>query len=191
MALAVTSLTDAFNLAMESCFFAAIFIGAPFIIREIWLFIGPALYKKERRYAMPFIVSASLLFVSGVCFGYFVAFPLAAQFLIDFGIKMGLVQVIRAREYFDLFLVFELLLGIVFEIPAVIFILSRLGLVTGPFLLRNYQYALLVTMIVAAVATPTSDIPNMMMVAVPMLALYTIGIVIAYIFGKRKKQEEA
>jgi sec-independent protein translocase protein TatC len=98
-------------------------------------------------------------------------------------------QVIMAADYFDLFLTVMVCLGIVFEIPAIIFILARIGLVTGSFLLRNTRYALLLSAIVAAVITPTSDIPNMMVIMIPMMMLYMLGVVVAYIFGKKRKTE--
>ena len=122
-------------------------------------------------------------------FGYFVAFPFALQFLIQWAVGMGLVPRISASEYFDLFIMVELGLAIIFEIPALIFVLARIGLVSGPFLLRNTRYAVLIAFVVAAVITPTTDIPNMMMMAVPMVALYMLGVVVAYVFGKKRTKE--
>ncbi|HEX4998088.1 MAG TPA: twin-arginine translocase subunit TatC [Terriglobia bacterium] len=181
--------TDNFNLPFQLALVAAIFIASPFIMREIWLFISPALYRKERRYAFPFVISSAVLFLLGGTFGYFVAFPLAIAFLVNFGNRLGLQQTMNAMEYFELFLMFEVVMGVVFEIPAVIFILARIGLVSGPFLLRNFRYAVLIASILAAVLTPTTDIPNMMMVGIPMILLYTIGIGVAYIFGKKRREE--
>src|SRR5215813_13312965 len=185
----VTSPTEAFNLELKLALLAAIFLGAPFILGQVWLFIAPGLYKHERRYALPFILSSSLLFVIGGLFGYFVAFPFALQFLLDWAKNMGVVPRISASEYFDLFIMVELGLAIIFEIPALIFILARIGLVSGPFLLRNTRYAVLIAFVVAAVITPTTDIPNMMMMAVPMIALYLLGVVVAYLFGKKRITE--
>ena len=99
---------------------------------------------------------------------------------------MGVTTLINASEYFDLFIMVELGLAIIFEIPAVIFVLSRIGLVSGPFLLRNTRYAILVAFIVAAVITPTTDIPNMLMMAGPMVLLYMLGVLVAYVFGKKR-----
>src|SRR5262249_47010386 len=98
--------------------------------------------------------------------------------------------VIMASDYFDKFITIELALGIVFEIPAVIFILSRIGLVSGSFLLKNTKYAVLISAIVAAVITPTSDIPNMMIIMVPMMMMYLLGVVVAFVFGKKRRVEE-
>src|SRR5689334_14875612 len=185
----VTTLTGAFNLEIKIAILAAIFLAAPFILAQVWLFIAPGLYKHERRYALPFILSSSLLFILGGVFGYFVAFPFAAQFLIDWTKEMGVVPRIDASEYFDLFIMIELGLAVIFEIPALIFVLSRIGLVSGPFLLRNTRYAVLIAFVVAAVITPTTDIPNMMLMAGPMIALYLLGVVVAYLFGKKRTKE--
>ena len=188
-ALSFGAVTEPFNLLIKISFVASLFIAAPFIMAQIWLFIAPGLYKHERRYALPFIISSSLLFVIGGLFGYFFAFPFAVQFLVGIGKDLGMNQVIMAADYFDLFLTVMVCLGIVFEIPAIIFILARIGLVTGSFLLKNTRYALLLSAIVAAVITPTSDIPNMMVIMIPMMMLYMLGIVVAYVFGKKRKTE--
>jgi len=168
---------------------AAVFLSSPFILGQVWLFISPGLYKHERRYALPFIFFSSLLFVTGGLFGYFVAFPFALQFLIEWEKKMGATVLINASEYFDLFIMVELGLAVIFEIPAVIFVLARIGLVSGPFLLRNTRYAILASAVVAAVITPTTDIPNMLMMAVPMVGLYLLGVAVAYVFGKKRTKE--
>ena len=179
--------TEGFNLELKLALLAAVFLAAPYILAQVWLFIAPGLYKHERRYALPFIVFSSLLFVAGGMFGYFVAFPFALQFLIGWGKNMGLTMIISATEYFDLFIMVELGLGVVFEIPALIFILSRMGLVTAGFLLRNTRYAILVAFIIAAIITPTTDVPNMLIMAVPMILLYLLGVVVAFLFGKKRR----
>jgi sec-independent protein translocase protein TatC len=102
---------------------------------------------------------------------------------------MGVTTLINASQYFDLFIMVELGLAVIFEIPAVIFVLSRIGIVSGPFLLRNTRYAILIAVIVAAVITPTTDIPNMMMMAIPMVGLYLLGVIVAYVFGKNRTRE--
>jgi len=181
--------TEGFNLELKLAVMASIFLSSPFILGQVWLFISPGLYKHERRYAMPFIFFSSLLFVLGGLFAYFVAFPFAMQFLIEWEKNMGATVLINASEYFDLFITVELALAVIFEIPAVIFVLSRIGLVSGPFLLRNTRYAILISAIVAAVITPTTDIPNMLIVAVPMIGLYLLGVIVAYAFGKKRTKE--
>ncbi|OLE74344.1 MAG: twin arginine-targeting protein translocase TatC [Acidobacteria bacterium 13_1_20CM_2_57_8] len=186
----MTKPTEGFNLELKLALLAAIFLAAPFILAQVWLFIAPGLYKHERRYALPFIIFSTLLFVAGGLFGYFIAFPFALQFLIEWGRNMKLTTIISATEYFDLFIMIELGLGVIFEIPALIFVLARMGLVSGGFLLRNTRYAILIAFIVAAVITPTTDIPNMMMMAVPMILLYMLGVGVAYVFGKKRRTEE-
>jgi sec-independent protein translocase protein TatC len=104
------------------------------------------------------------------------------------GRDLGMTPQISGVNYFDMFIMIELGLGIVFEIPAVIFVLSRIGLVSAGFLLRNTKYAVLLSFVVAAVITPTADIPNMMTMAVPMIILYLLGVVVAFVFGKKRKE---
>jgi sec-independent protein translocase protein TatC len=188
--LITTTLTGAFNLELKLAVLASIFLAAPFILGQVWLFISPGLYRHERRYALPFIVSSSVLFILGGVFAYFIAFPFAAEFLVDWTKRLGIVPRIDAGEYFDLFMMVELGLAIIFEIPALIFVLARIGLVSGPFLLRNTRYAILIAVVVAAVITPTTDIPNLMMMAVPMIALYMLGVLVAYVFGKKRKTDD-
>jgi sec-independent protein translocase protein TatC len=185
----MTKPTEGFNLELKLALLAAIFLAAPFILAQVWLFIAPGLYKHERRYALPFIIFSTLLFIAGGLFGYFIAFPFALQFLIEWGRNMKLTTIISATEYFDLFIMIELGLAVIFEIPALIFVLARMGLVSGGFLLRNTRYAILIAFIVAAVITPTTDIPNMMMMAVPMILLYGLGVIVAYVFGKKRQKE--
>jgi sec-independent protein translocase protein TatC len=187
--LVVSTPTEGFNLELKLALMASVFLASPFVLGQVWLFISPGLYRHERKYALPFILFSSLLFVSGGLFGYFVAFPFALQFLLQWEQNMGVTTLINASEYFDLFIMVELGLAVIFEIPAVIFVLSRIGLVSGPFLLRNTRYAILIATVVAAVITPTTDIPNMMMMAIPMVALYLLGVVVAFVFGKKRTKE--
>jgi len=184
-----TTLTAGFNLELKLSVVAAIFLAAPFILAQVWLFISPGLYKHERRYALPFVLSSSVLFIIGGLFGYLYAFPFATQFLVDWTKGMGLVPRINAPDYFDLFMVIELGLAVIFLIPALIFILARIGLVNGPFLLRNTRYAILVSFVVAAIITPTTDVANMMVIVVPMVALYLLGVIVAYVFAKKRAKE--
>ena len=185
-----TNPTQPFNLFLKTSFLAAVFLSSPFILAQVWLFIAPGLYKHERRYAIPFIVSTSVLAMLGGVFGYFIAFPFALRFLISWGETANLEAMIDASQYFSLFLTIEIGLGIVFQIPPVIFVLSRIGLVTPGFLLRNLKYAVLIAFIVAAVITPTADIPNMMIMAGPMILLYLVGVIVSFVFGKKRRTED-
>lgn len=180
-----TRLTDPFNLYLKIAFVGAILLSSPFLIAQVWLFIAPGLYRHERRFALPFILSSTILGACGVLFGYFVAFRFAAEFLIQWGRSAGLEAMLTAMEYFNLFLTIMLSLAIIFQIPPVIFVLSRMGVVSARFLLRNTKYAVLIAFVAAAVITPTSDIPNMMIMAGPMIMLYIVGVAVAFLFGKR------
>ena len=178
--------TQPFNLFVKVSFVASLFLASPFILAQLWLFIAPGMYRHERRWAIPFVLSGSLLAMTGALFGYFIAFPFALDFLINWGERAGLQAMIDATRYFDLFLTIEVGLAVIFQIPPVIFVLSRLGVVSAGFLLRNTKYAVLIAFVVAAIITPTADIPNMMIMAGPMILLYLVGVVVAFIFGKRK-----
>lgn len=178
--------TEGFTLSLKLSFLAAVFLASPVIMSQVWLFLAPGLYKHERRYALPFVIFSSLLFVLGGAFGFYVAFPFALQYLLQWGREMGMQMVISATEYYNLFIAVELGLGIIFQIPAIIFVFSRLGLVSAGFLLRNTKYATLLAFVVAAIITPTGDIPNMMIMAVPMVALYLLGVLVAFLFGKKR-----
>ncbi len=177
--------TQPFNLFVKVSFVAALFLASPFILAQLWLFIAPGMYRHERRWAIPFVLSGSLLAMTGALFGYFIAFPFALDFLINWGERAGLQAMIDATLYFDLFLTIELGLAVIFQIPPVIFVLSRLGVVSAGFLLRNTKYAVLIAFVIAAIITPTADIPNMMIMAGPMILLYLVGVVVAFVFGKR------
>jgi sec-independent protein translocase protein TatC len=190
IALNMVKPTDGFSMAIKVAVMGAIFLSAPFIMGQVWGFIAPGLYKREKRYALPFIVSSSALFVLGGVFGYLVAFPFAMQFLLGFGLNdMGMKPMISGLEYFDQFIAIELGLGVVFELPALMFLLSRFGLVSAGFFLKNTKYAILIIFIIAAVITPSTDIPDMLVVAVPMFALYVFGIGVAFLFGKKRNKE--
>ena len=180
---------DIFGLHMKVTLVASIFFSSPLILTQAWLFISPGLYAHERRYAIPFVLSASVLFIAGGAFGYYVAFPTALRFLLDWIVEAKLTPIIDAVEYFDLFFSIMVALGIVFQIPAVVFVLSRIGLVTARMLVRYFKHAVLGCLIVAAVITPTTDFGNMLIIAGPMVVLYAVGIGVAWIFGRRRVTE--
>ena len=183
-------ITEPFTIQLKMSLMAAIFLAAPFLLAQIWLFISPGLYRHERRYALPFIFFSSILFVLGGLFGYFVALPYGLKFLIGIGEHLtGEKSLLSVATAFDLVFALEVGLGVVFEIPAVIFLLSRLGIVDGRFLLKNLKYAVLGSFVAAAIITPTGDIANMMILALPMLGLYVLGILVAFVFGKKRKKD--
>ena len=182
--------TQPFNLFIRVAFVAALLLSSPLILAQVWLFIAPGLYKHERRYAVPFVLSSTILAMCGVLFGYFIAFRFALTFLINWGERANLQAMIDATRYWDLFLTIELGLAIVFQIPPIIFVLSRIGLVSAGFLIRNTKYAVLIAFVLAAIITPTADIPNMMIMAGPMILLYLVGVGVAFVFGKKRKASD-
>ncbi|HEX8713089.1 MAG TPA: twin-arginine translocase subunit TatC [Terracidiphilus sp.] len=171
--------------------YLGIALAMPWVLYQVWLFIAPGLYPKERRYVIPFVLFTSALFITGGLFAYKYAFPIALEFLISYAHRFS--PQITINEYFDLFSTVVLGLGLIFELPTLIFFLSLLGLVTARFLIRNFRYAVLIIFVVAAVITPTADITTMLVFAAPMLGLYVLSIGIAWIFGKdrRRKKKEA
>jgi sec-independent protein translocase protein TatC len=136
-------------------------------------------------------VSATLLFAAGGAFGYFIAFPAALGFLLDWIVAGGFTPMIDASEYFSLFFTIIVALGIIFQIPAVIFVLSRMGLVTAGVLARKFKYAVLGAVVIAAIITPTTDYANLLIIAGPMVALYGVGIGVAWLFGRRREADES
>jgi sec-independent protein translocase protein TatC len=184
-----TQPTEAFMLYMRMAFFVGIFVVAPFILYQVWAFIAPGLYRHEKVYALPFIVFGTLFFIAGGLFGHYVLFPLTFRFLGEYaGGDMSFKP--KVSEYFDFYAWFVLGLGLVFQLPVVIFVLSRIGLVTAGFLLRMSKYALLVCFLVSAVVTPSGDIVTQSILAVPMMALYMLGVAVAWVFGKPRRAPE-
>jgi len=190
--LIVGTVQGAFNLYIKVSFYAAIFFAVPFLLTQVWGFVAPGLYPHERKYAAPFIIMTTLFFLMGCSFAYFIAFPRAADFLLGVAAQGELRPLVSADEYFDLIILIMLGLGLVFEIPTVTFFLSRLGLVTPRMLIKFWRIALIVIFIVAAILSPTTDIPNLLVFAAPMLILYFLSIGIAWVFyRKRHKGDEA
>jgi len=185
--LSISRPQDIFSLYVKVTMVAAIFLSAPLVLVQAWMFISPGLYPHERRYAIPFVLFASVLFVCGGAFGYYIAFPTAVGFLLDWIVQSHLTPIIDAGEYFNLFFTIIVALGIVFQIPAVIFVLSRIGLVSAGLLARKLKYAVFASVVIAAVITPTGDPGNMLIIAAPMVALYVVGIGVAWVFGRRRQ----
>ncbi len=161
---------------------AALFVAAPWWMLQVWSFVAPGLYKKERRWVLPFILSGGFLFILGGAFGYFVALNFALAFLLDVGSESGVVPLIGISAYSDMFIGILLGLGVVFQMPIVIFILTALRIASPKFLMENVRYAILIIFVLAAVITPTPDIFNMITFAAPMILLFYVGIFVSYLF---------
>lgn len=183
--LAFTTLPEPFILYFRVALYAGIILASPFIVWQLWLFLSPALYRKERRYAIPFIVATAVFFLTGCAFGYFVAFPRVCEFLVGMGTGTGLMPIITINEYLSIASKTIFGLGLCFELPILVFFLARLGLVTEKFLLAKFKYAVLLIFIIAAVITPTPDMMTQCVFAVPMILLYLLGIAIAWLFKKK------
>jgi len=183
------NLTEPFMLYMRVAFLAALFLASPFVLYQVWAFIRPGLYARERRYAIPFILFATGFFLAGGAFGYKIGFPTACRFLL--GIGEGFTPALRVSSLFTFESKIILGMGLVFELPTVIYFLARLGLVTAGFLWRNLKYAILIIFIVAAVITPTPDVVTQCIFAGPMILLYLIGILVAHVFGRERAPEPA
>jgi sec-independent protein translocase protein TatC len=165
----------------------AIFIAAPWIVYQVWAFISPGLYKRERRYAAPFIICSAGLFIAGGAFAYFVAFRFALTFLLGIGIGNFVEPMVSIDEYFDLFVNVTLGVGLVFEMPVIIFFLTLLRLVSPKFLLDHSRYAILGIFILAAVVTPTPDAFNMLLFATPMCLLFYVGVFAGYLLVLKRE----
>jgi sec-independent protein translocase protein TatC len=159
----------------------AIFLGAPFILYQIWAFISPGLYRRERRWAVPFILISAGLFILGGVFAYFVVFRYGLTFLLSIGQGYGVKPMVSMTHYFDLFFNVVVGVGLVFELPVLIFFLTLLRILSPIFLLNHSRYAILAIFIIAAVVTPTPDVVNLMLFATPMCMLFYVGIFASYL----------
>ena len=181
--LAYTQLTEPFMLYVNIALLAGVFVASPVILYQIWLFVAPGLYRNEKKWVGPFVALSVLFFVGGGYFGYAVAFPQVAHFLVSTG--EDFIPVIRIEDYLGFTSKILLGMGLVFETPIFIFFLARMGVVTEKWLLAKFRYAVLIIFIISALITPTPDIATQSAFALPMCALYLLGILMAWAFKKR------
>lgn len=165
----------------------SLFIGSPWVLYQVWAFISPGLYKREKRWAVPFILCTAGLFITGGLFAYFVAFRYGLEFLLGLGLNVNVTPVVSMSEYFDLFVNVTLGVGLVFEMPVILFFLTLLRLASPRFLLRHSRYAILAITIIAAIVTPTPDVFNMMIFAVPMIGLYFVGLFASFLLVMKRE----
>lgn len=166
---------------------AALFLGSPWILYQVWAFIAPGLYRKEKKWAIPFILGTAGLFIIGGCFGYFIAFRYGMAFLFGLGKDVGVLPLITIDNYFDKFVDVMLGIGLVFELPILLFMLTLLRVVSPSFLLNHSRYAILAIVIIAAIITPTPDVFNLMLFAVPMCMLFFLGIFLSYLLVLKRE----
>jgi len=176
--------------ALSIGLYSGIFLAAPVIFWQVWLFVAPGLYRHEKRFVLPFIFSSTALFLSGAYFAHRIVLPLTLQFLLGFGQEM-FEPLITINEYFSLWLTMVLWMGIIFELPVLIFLLSWIGLVTPAFLLHYFRHAILAIIIAAAAITPTTDAFTMMIFAGPMIALYIVGIGVSWLVQLSRRKASA
>jgi len=174
-------------LYIKVSFLTAIFATSPFIFFQLWKFVAPGLYKREKKYVIPFVFFTTFFFTAGALFGYFIVFPFACRFFLQQGAEFK--AMITIDQYFKLVLRLLLAIALVFELPTLVFFLSRIGLVSSRWMLRNFKYAVLAVFVIAAIITPTPDMLTQSIIAVPMLVLYGIGILVSFIGEKRRKKK--
>lgn len=184
--LAFLGITDPFIMYVKIAALAALFLASPIVLYQVWRFVAPGLYRRERLYAIPFVVFGSLFFTGGGAFAYYVAFPFAVEFLVNMGAAFD--PVITVDRYFRFLMVVVLGLGLMFELPLVIFFLAQIGVVTPAFLMRNFRWAVLLIFVAAALITPTPDVVNLCLFALPTIALYLLGVGAAALVGRKKSK---
>jgi len=187
--LAYLNPTEPFNLYMKIGLIAGIFVASPIVLYQVWLFISPGLYRREKRYVIPFLFLSVGLFLAGGYFGYRVVYPVALDFLIGYGGDFK--PVITIKEYTSLSLTIILGLAVIFELPIVIGFTALMGVVDAKFLFRHIRGAVFLFFVIAAILTPTTDILNMTIYAAPMILLYILSIGIAWLVHPRQRRKRA
>ena len=183
-----TNLPEMFFAYIKVAFIAGIMAAAPLIFYQLWMFIAPGLYRKEKKMAIPFVISSTILFVGGALFGYFVVFPFGFKFFIGFSNEY-VKALPSVKQYFSFSMKLLFAFGVVFELPVIIFFLSKMGIVTPQLLKKKRKYAILLTFVLAAILTPP-DVITQCMMAGPLIVLYEIGIIVSRIAQKKKEGRE-
>ena len=188
--LVYTEPAEAFLLYLKIAALAGTVLAAPIVMWQLWLFIAPGLYTNEKRYAIPFVLMSSVFFVSGAAFSHYMVFPFAWRFFASFG--SDYVEFMpRIAPAFSLYAKMALAMGAGFQMPTLVLFLARMGVVTAGFLVRQIKYAILVIFILAAVLTPGPDVVSQLLMAGPMVLLYALSILIAWAFGRKRREGPA
>jgi sec-independent protein translocase protein TatC len=181
---------EAFGMYITVSMIAGVVIASPVIMYQVWMFIAPGLYSKEKRMATPFVLFTTIGFIAGAAFNHYVAFPFLIRFFAQFnGIDLAFMP--RLEDTFDLYTKMLLGMGVVFQMPTVVYFLAKMKLVTARFLWQHGKYAILIAYIIAAVVTPTGDPMNQTIFAAPMIVLYFLSIIIAWIVNPRSRVDKA
>jgi sec-independent protein translocase protein TatC len=183
--LVVTTALEPFALYVKVSLYAALAVSVPFLLWQIWGFVSPGLYPHERKYVTPFISLSTMFFVLGAATAYYLIFPPAAKYLLGLGQDFRLL--LKADDYFDFIILLMLGMGLVAQMPAITYVLARIGIVTAGWMVKVWRPAVIVILITAAVLSPTNDIPNMLLFAAPMFVLYVVSIFVAWICGRPRK----
>lgn len=184
-----TEMAGQFTLQINSCVMMGIILGIPYVLFEIWLFIKPALHDKERKSASGFVFFASMLFFIGLLFGYFIICPLSVNFLTNFTVSPDIENTFTISSYLSSVATLTIGSGIIFQLPVVIYILSKIGVMTPALMRNSRRYAIVIILIIAAVVTPTPDIITMLVVALPLFLLYEGSIFISANIEKKRNKE--
>ena len=178
-----TSVAEAFFTYMKVAFIAGLILASPFVLYQIWAFVAPGLYQKEKKYVIPFVFGGSLFFSLGILFGYFVAIPFGFKFLLGYATDF-IKPMPSMKEYLSFTIKFLLVFGLVFEFPVVLVLLARIGVINAKMLSRQRKYAILLIFVFAAVMTPP-DLISQVLMALPLMVLYELSILLSRIFGKK------
>ena len=182
------NISEPFMIYMKASALAAVFLVSPFLLYQMWAFVSPGLKTTEARLVVPFLSFGTLFFAAGGAFGYYVATPIAARWLIALGQEFKAQITLRSAFQFESWIILGM--GVVFELPILIFFLSRIGLVTPRFLMKHFRVAVLVIAVLSAVLTPTGDVLTMSIFAGPMILLYLLGVFVSWISQKRRAAKE-
>jgi len=183
-----TGITEAFLTYFKICVVAALFVAAPVILYEFWMFVAPGLYEKEKKYVYPFIFFGSLCFICGALFCYFVVMPNMYRFFVSYA-REFVTPMPDLKNYMGLTLKLLIIFGFIFELPLVAFYLARAGIIKAKMLAKKRRYAILAVFIISAVITPP-DVVSMILVALPLWGLFELGILIAKVFGKKETLDD-
>jgi sec-independent protein translocase protein TatC len=187
---AYTSLTEPFFSLMRLSLWAAVFLATPLLFHQLWCFIRPGLYQRERRLAIPFVLATTACFVGGAAFAYFNAFQFLGDILFQEALSAGLRTNLHLEDYLDLFIYTVVGTGVMFELPVLVFFLARFRLVTAGFLLKYWRHATIIILTVSAFLTPGDVVVTTIFFSVVLLGLYFISILVAWLAAPRKQQVE-
>jgi sec-independent protein translocase protein TatC len=174
-----------FMLYIKVGFVTGLLIAAPWVLWQVWLFVAPGLYAREKRFAIPFVLAASVCFFSGAAFAHYIAFPTIWRFFVDFSTDEFITFMPRVGDVFPLYVRILLSSGVVFQMPILVLALARMGVVTAGLMLRNFKYAVLIIAILGALFSPGGDPTGQLVMGGPMLVLYVLSIGIAWLFQRR------